>query len=306
MATYSSEVDQAHSRGVFWTDAWGVNGPFTAAFEYDASNNPVYIGMAKIGSSKADPVWQIRKLTFDASNNVTDIKWARGSSSFTNVWNDRTFTNVAVDATTAPAALQSVSSITFAHTVGVVSNPYLIVAVYAENNPAPIRTVTSVTYNGVALTKIAEQIDIYVDGFLVTHYTKLDLWALKSPPTGAAHDVVVTLDGVATNLFAAATSFSGADQVAETSLAVSAGTTLSISVSPASDGDMAIDSLASDGYTTVGGGQTERYNTHNPNYGFSGSTKAGPGTPGLTLSWTGSALQRHVAAVIRTASFTYS
>jgi YD repeat-containing protein len=69
----------------------GTFGQYTWAFDYDVSNNPIYIAKAHRGNSnEADPVWQIRRLTYDASNNVTRIKWANGSANFDQVWNDRT------------------------------------------------------------------------------------------------------------------------------------------------------------------------------------------------------------------------
>lgn len=62
---------------------------FTTALEFDGSNNPIYLGTATQGSLKSDPAWQIRKLTFDGSNNVTDIKFAGGSSASTSIWDNR-------------------------------------------------------------------------------------------------------------------------------------------------------------------------------------------------------------------------
>ena len=63
--------------------------PYSTAFDYDASNNPIYIGTAPQGSAKSATVWQIRKLTYDASNNVTDVQYAGGSTAHNLVWNSR-------------------------------------------------------------------------------------------------------------------------------------------------------------------------------------------------------------------------
>lgn len=65
------------------------DGPVTQALDYDGSNNPIYIGLAPIGAAKADAAWQIRKLTFDGSNNLTDVKYANGSIRFNEVWDNR-------------------------------------------------------------------------------------------------------------------------------------------------------------------------------------------------------------------------
>jgi YD repeat-containing protein len=58
-------------------------------FEYDANDNPIYIGKAEKGTSVTDTHWQIQKLTYDANNNPTDIEWAEGTDEFIFVWNDR-------------------------------------------------------------------------------------------------------------------------------------------------------------------------------------------------------------------------
>ncbi len=43
--------------------------------EYDGSNNLIYKGFARPGSSESQEVWQIAKLAYDAGNNVISIKW---------------------------------------------------------------------------------------------------------------------------------------------------------------------------------------------------------------------------------------
>lgn len=61
----------------------------TVALDYDVSNNPIYVGYAVHGSAKSAAVWQIRKLTFDGSNNVTDMQFANGAQAFNAIWNNR-------------------------------------------------------------------------------------------------------------------------------------------------------------------------------------------------------------------------
>ena len=56
---------------------------------YDASNNPVYIGEAVPGSATSDAVWRIKKLSADASNNITSILWADGTAKFIKIWDNR-------------------------------------------------------------------------------------------------------------------------------------------------------------------------------------------------------------------------
>jgi len=63
---------------------------YTETFEWDGSGvNPIYIGCALQGSSKASALWQIRKLTYDGANNPTDVQYANGSPLFNAIWNNR-------------------------------------------------------------------------------------------------------------------------------------------------------------------------------------------------------------------------
>ena len=61
----------------------------TILLEYDANNNPIYLGEAAMGTASNEAKFRIRKLTYDANNNVTAIKWASGSPRYAFVWNDR-------------------------------------------------------------------------------------------------------------------------------------------------------------------------------------------------------------------------
>ena len=51
--------------------------------EYDASNNLIYAGFARPGSAEGSNVWQLMKLTYDASNNITKIEWPELNGSAT-------------------------------------------------------------------------------------------------------------------------------------------------------------------------------------------------------------------------------
>jgi len=63
---------------------------YTQAFDYDANSNAIYVGWAvPMTANKANPVWRIAQYTYDASNRVTDIKWANGVETFVNIWNNR-------------------------------------------------------------------------------------------------------------------------------------------------------------------------------------------------------------------------
>ena len=59
------------------------------AIEYDVNNNPIFIGEAKPGSEKSSDSWRIKKLLWDAQENLSDIKWAEGSQKFEFIWDQR-------------------------------------------------------------------------------------------------------------------------------------------------------------------------------------------------------------------------
>jgi hypothetical protein len=58
-------------------------------FDYNGGTNPVYIGVAAPGTATSTQKWLIKKLTFDGSDNVTDIQYPSGSPNFNQAWDDR-------------------------------------------------------------------------------------------------------------------------------------------------------------------------------------------------------------------------
>jgi len=67
--------------------------PFTSAdvmtlVEY-SGNNPLYIGRANPGTADGTAAWQIKKLTFDANNNITAMEFADGTNDYLKIWSDR-------------------------------------------------------------------------------------------------------------------------------------------------------------------------------------------------------------------------
>ena len=58
--------------------------------DYQGGNNVIYAGYAQPGSSESDPVWQIRRMTYDANDNLTNVDFADGTASFDKIWNNRT------------------------------------------------------------------------------------------------------------------------------------------------------------------------------------------------------------------------
>jgi YD repeat-containing protein len=63
---------------------------YIVLIDYDSNDNPIYIGIAKVGTSTSDSQWRIKKLTYDANGNLTGVYYAGGSTKFDKVWDDRT------------------------------------------------------------------------------------------------------------------------------------------------------------------------------------------------------------------------
>lgn len=76
-------TDLEHFLSSFATDLL-----MTQAFAYDGSNQTEYVGYSLPGSSKASPVWLIKKLTY-SSGLVTDIQFANSVIAFNSIWNNR-------------------------------------------------------------------------------------------------------------------------------------------------------------------------------------------------------------------------
>lgn len=67
---------------------------FTRAFEYNASGYVIYEGWAVSATAdKSLALWRIARYTYDGSNRLTDIEWAEGDESFTNIWDNRASLN---------------------------------------------------------------------------------------------------------------------------------------------------------------------------------------------------------------------
>lgn len=65
------------------------NVQYVTEIDYNSGTNPIYIGIANPGTATSAASWQIRKLTYDANNNVTAIQWAGGSADFATAWDSR-------------------------------------------------------------------------------------------------------------------------------------------------------------------------------------------------------------------------
>src|SRR3989454_4121481 len=143
---------------------------------------------------------------------------------------------IAVDSIST-ASGNTVSTLTWSHTVGSGSNRVLLVD---TSNRDGNKTITGVTYGGTALTRRGFQ-----NG--AGNGNRVEIWSLTAPSPGTAN-VVVTLSG-AVDVVGGAISFTGVNQTTPFGTFVSAqGTSASPSVTASSAaGQVVLDTLATDG-----------------------------------------------------------
>ncbi|HEV2113268.1 MAG TPA: hypothetical protein VGR50_03910, partial [Terriglobales bacterium] len=161
-----------------------------------------------------------------------------------------------------PAAGNGNGTLTFAHTTAG-TNRLMMVGVSLNLTNSTAATVSSVTYNGVALTLMGSHND-------AGNTRRMELWKLVAPPTGT-FNVVVTIGGLTLTqsnmgVVAGATTFTGVDQntpsgtFASNDGAASTNSTVTVTSNP---GEVVIDTLATGGDVTVTGftgSQTSQWN----------------------------------------------
>ena len=160
----------------------------------------------------------------------------------------------------AQATASSTTTLTFAYTVSAGSNRKLVVFTGTELGGSTDPTVTSVTYNGTALTFIANQVVVPGTG---TFRNNVSGWYLDdaSFPTPGTYNIVVTYGQTANDIIAHVVELSGAEQGAPTFATSTATSSASITtnVTVADDDSILLGSVeCGDGGTTFtpGSGQT--------------------------------------------------
>ncbi len=148
------------------------------------------------------------------------------------------------------------------------------------------QTVTSITYNSVALTFLGAQNS-------VTGAARVELWGLIAPSTGS-NTIAVTLSGAIAS-GSNASSYTGVHQTSPTegfngAQATNVGAAdATVNITTVADNDWVVDTVASDDASiTVGAGQTQTGNITGAG-GSAAMSYEGPKTPAgsVTMSWTG-------------------
>lgn len=74
-----------------WADkgTYMANENLTSAMAYDVNGNLIYLGTAEPGAATSDSAWRIKKMTYNASNQITNVQWPSASTLFSFVWDNR-------------------------------------------------------------------------------------------------------------------------------------------------------------------------------------------------------------------------
>jgi hypothetical protein len=188
------------------------------------------------------------------------------------------------DATSTPVTVNGSGTLSRSHTVsGGCTNPFLTVKI-GWFSGSGTSTISSVTYNSVALTEV----DTVSDG---SNNSNVSMWELINPATGSSHDATVTF-GVAPNeITLIVSSYCGVHQTTPLGTAatgVDVTSTATVTVASAAD-ELVTDAVflwGPNGSLTVDGSQTQRGNINDPSTEkwAGGSDKAGAAS--VVMSWT--------------------
>ena len=188
------------------------------------------------------------------------------------------------------------TSLSWSHTVGGGADRYLVVGVAAEDASTADATITSVTYNGVALTAVPNS--RRSGGGTGIIQTQLFYGLNASLGAAGAHTVVVTFQGAVDGISAGATSLAGvtqgAPQAVTTNVDTSGADSITTSITATTAGAWVVDVVGSgnSGSFTAGSGQTERWDIAASGMTGASSTKALTAAGATTLSWAHSGANR--------------
>ena len=184
----------------------------------------------------------------------------------------------AVDAVSTDTT--GVDSFTISHTT---TGTYRLMLVGISHNPNNNEIVSSVTYNGTALTLVGTA--------TWSNDARAEIWQLVAPDTGT-HDVVITFsENMSAGAVAGVMTFTEVNQTTPlgtfaSANGLSAGPA-TVNVSSATN-ELVFDTVACETCTslTVGGGQTEYWNLSQNDTHVMGAGSTEPGAATVTMSWT--------------------
>ncbi len=182
----------------------------------------------------------------------------------------------------SPSFSGTASSATWNFTV-TGSNPVLLVYVTLYNGSAP--TVTGITYNSVALTKV-DSITAALEG----NNQDTEMWVLKAPSTGT-HSIVASFSGTIDFYAAGAESYTGVNQTSpinahSTGQNTSAGTSFSQAVTSTGGNNCWITGIMWDRSATPGSGAGTTLRGEFGGYGSFANSNATVTAGSHSLAWT--------------------
>ena len=178
--------------------------------------------------------------------------------------------------TEASASTATGTTVTINITIGANNNRMLIVG--SQSSSGAYVQCTGVTIVGYSLTLSKRQ----RSGGAQT--AEACTWYLADPPTGA-QTVTVTFASNASFMGGGAISYYSVSGLGSSASASGSDTTPTVDIS-SNIGELVVDSATSINYSSVGAGQTQRYEEAIGGVWGGGSTE--PGAPTVTMSWTNS------------------
>ena len=92
-----ADVAQGHKADVVWAGGPGsvisilkaLVPQYSTEMDYDVNGNVIYYGIAEPGSNVSASAWQIRRLDYNVSGNLSDMVFANGLRTFNQAWINR-------------------------------------------------------------------------------------------------------------------------------------------------------------------------------------------------------------------------
>lgn len=172
----------------------------------------------------------------------------------------------------------------------------IVVCIHLEGNASGTgSTVTSVTKNSVAFTKL--------DHMVEARWSRTEIWYLKNPAVGT-HDIVISLSSAGAHRGAGAYVFDGVDQTTTFRTVAKSGgvgTSVTNTVPSVVSGDYVLDALTVDatGHAIASGAnQTERWDFSTTGMECVSDTQAGSDGGEMSHTWTTSADFTHMAIAL--------
>ena len=263
-----------YSTSFITATAAGCNGPVTAI--HTVFINPSIVGIPLYLS---DPSQALDRIDPVATGDNTTSSTLNLSILGTGVLLDSTSTAFSPD----PGS----TSFSVTHPTGTGSNRLMLVGISQKN-----RTVTGVTYGGIPLTLVGEDLNIIT--------ARMHIYKLVNPPSGT-NNVVVTLNADPNaGIVVGVVTFSGVDQTTPLgTFASNDGTSNTASISVNSTIGEYVFDVATYRNTsmTAASGQTPRYDISSTNEIYGGASIK-PGASTVTMTWNGSASQQWAIGAI--------